>query len=149
MFYLLVCRYVLVPLISGTHSYFQKCRNPRSVIGFRRNPIGMHTLAFYLSSSSSSSSSSFRHRCTRCRRPHHYFSLSLLYSSLSSLLLCNPCLFLIISTLGNVDHPWRLRTYCCVHWDWRAQVLICFGSHKNYSGSSGVPSNILGWWMTR
>ena len=45
MFYpYFVCRYVLVPLKSGTRSYFQKCRNPSSVIGFRKNPIGMHTL---------------------------------------------------------------------------------------------------------
>ena len=149
MFYLLVCRYVLVPLISGTHSYFQKCRNPRSVIGFRRNPLGIHTLAFYLSSSSSSPSSSFCHRCTHCYCRHRYFSLLLLYSSLSSLLLCNPCLFLVISTLRNAVYPWHLCTYCCVHWEWRAQVLICFGSHKNYSGSSGVPSNNLGWRMAR
>ena len=38
---------MLVPLNSGTRSYFQKCRNPTSVIGFRRNHIELHTLAYY------------------------------------------------------------------------------------------------------
>ncbi len=74
--------------------------------------------------------------------------LLLLYLS-SSTSLYHPFLFLIISTLGNAVHPRRLRTYCCVHWEWRAQILICFGSHNNYSGSCRVPSDILGWRMAR
>ena len=61
----------------------------------------------------------------------------------------HPFLFLTISTLGNAVYSWRLRTYCCVHWEWRAQILICFGSHNNYSGSCRVPSDILGWRMAR
>ena len=75
--------------------------------------------------------------------------LSSLYLSSSSSSLYHPFLFLIISTLGNAIYPWRLCTYCCVHWEWRAQILICFGSHNNYSGSCGVPSDILGWQMAR
>ena len=75
--------------------------------------------------------------------------LSLLYASSSSLSIYHPYLFLIISTLGNGVYPRRLRAYCCVHWEWRAQILICFGSHNNYSGSCGVPSDILGWRMAR
>ncbi len=74
--------------------------------------------------------------------------LLLLYLS-SLTLLYHPFLFLIISTLGNAVYPRHLRAYCCVHWEWRAQILICFGSHNNYSGSCGVPSDILGWRMTR
>ncbi len=69
--------------------------------------------------------------------------------SLSSLFWYHPFLFLIISTLGNAVYSWRLRTYCCVHWEWRAQILICFGSHIYYSGRCGVPSDILGWQMAR
>ena len=61
-----------------------------------------------------------------------------------------PSLFVFnYSTLGNAVYPWRLSAYCCVHWEWRAQILICFGSHNNYSGSCWVPSDILGWRMAR
>jgi len=49
----------------------------------------------------------------------------------------------------SICYPWRLCTYCCVHWEWRAQILICFGSHIDYFGSCGVPSDTLGWWMAR
>ena len=56
---------------------------------------------------------------------------------------------IVISTLGNAVYPWRLHAYCCVNWEWRAQILICFGSHSNYSGSCRVPSDILGWRMAR
>ena len=73
----------------------------------------------------------------------------LLYSSLLSPSLYHPFLFLIISILGNAVYPWRLHAYCCVNWEWRAQILICFGSHSNYSGSCRVPSDILGWRMAR
>ncbi len=68
---------------------------------------------------------------------------------LSSTLLYYPFLILIIFTIGNAVYPRRLCAYCCVHWKWRAQILICFGSHNNYSGSCGVPSDILGWRMAR
>ena len=58
---------------------------------------------------------------------------------------------LIISAFGNVVYTLHLRTYCCVHCEWRAQILICFGcgSHINDSVSCGVPSDILGWRMAR
>jgi len=69
------------------------------------------------------------------------------YSSSSLLSLYHPYLFLIISTLGNAVYSRRLRAYCCVHWEWRAQILICFGSHNNYSGSCWVLTDILGWRM--
>ena len=42
-----------------------------------------------------------------------------------------------------------LRSYCCVHWKRGLPILVCFGSHYKYSGSCGVPSNILGWQMAR
>ena len=82
----------------------------------------------------------FRQRC-------RHFVIVVLSSSLLSLY--HPYLFLIISTLGNAVYPRRLCAYCCVHWEWRAQICICFGSHNNYSGSCGVPSDILGWRMAR
>ena len=71
------------------------------------------------------------------------------YLSLLLLSLYHPFLFLIISTLGNAIYPRCLRTYRCVHWEWRAQILICFGSHIDYFGSCRVPSDILGWRMAR
>jgi hypothetical protein len=46
MFYLLCTWYVLVPVKDGTRSGFSKCRNPSSVPGFQRNPVGMHNLVW-------------------------------------------------------------------------------------------------------
>jgi len=60
-----------------------------------------------------------------------------------------PFCFYISSTLGNAVYSWHLHAYCCVRWEWRAQILICFGSHINYSGSCRVLSYILGSRMAR
>ncbi len=45
---------------------------------------------------------------------------------------------LLFPPLEMQSTPQRLRTYCCVHWKWGAQIFICFGSHDNSSGSCWV-----------
>ena len=52
------------------------------------------------------------------------FELQSIYLSMLLLLFWyHPFLFKIVSTLGNAVYSWHLHAYCCVHWEWRAQIL--------------------------
>ena len=48
------------------------------------------------------------------------------------------CCFVIISTPENAVYPWHLHLYCCVHSERGAQIIVCFSSHNNNSGSCWV-----------